>query len=321
MKKIVKKLKIIIVVSFLLLMGACAAKPPILLEDQNDVGLDDWVVVLLETLKSNEEIVDVLLSNANQDVEITYNIVDKRFVEVKPSTNFEPETAYLLEISLDNKQKYNLNINTVSRYVQDLNEIKEDFFIMPVIDDYDHYEAELMKERILSISPKILVSLYRAGVRMKLANGPITDEPELDYLKGVTPRGWEGTGMTWDDIPGAGGYDLPIARIGYSEPSIDHNHGAVNLELHELAHTVDNYITGSYQHSAISQMDEFIDIWDLEKYEVLPEDYFTLYIEEYFAEVFAMYYANEESHNDLQAYAPLTYEFISNLDYFVHLED
>ena len=126
--------------------------------------------------------------------------------------------------------------------------------------------------------------------------------------------------MTWDDVPGAGGYDLPIARIGYSDPKPENNHDTINLELHELAHTVDNYISGSVD-DPISFSDEFVEIWREEVYDILPYDYFINYVEEYFAEVFAMYYLNEESKSELKENAIKTYNFIDDLDRFTNLEN
>ena len=180
--------------------------------------------------------------------------------------------------------------------------------------NYDKIEANEMMDRVLKISPNILNSVYNAGVRMKLCDGPITNEPEFVRLRGITPRGWEGTGKTWDDIPGAGGHITPIARIGHSHPGTKSGHGTINLELHELAHSIDNYITGVYSSYSISSSSNFTDIWMNEVRGILPTEYFMLYREEYFAETFAMYYLSNSTKNELMKNAPRTYNFIMNLE-------
>ncbi len=240
-------------------------------------------------------------------------------IKFRPKSYFKANAEYVLTIKYSKKTTYLLNLSTISNLEQALIELEEIFFILPD-SDYDYVEANNMKKRILNISPKILMSMYRADVKMKLVNGPITDEPELNYLRGVVPRGWEGTGMTWDDVPGAGGYEMPIARIGYSEPGIWNNHDTINLELHELAHTVDNYISGDLS-EPISFSEQFISIWESEVEHVLNYYYFIEYPEEYFAETFAMYYLSEDSKAKLKALAPMTYDYIKDLDKFTNIKD
>ncbi|WP_458259920.1 anthrax toxin lethal factor-related metalloendopeptidase, partial [Staphylococcus hominis] len=65
------------------------------------------------------------------------------------------------------------------------------------------------------INNPILYSLYKNNVHIKLINFPITYLSEYSYLRGQIPRGWEGTGYTWDYVPGIGGNPV-VARIGYS---------------------------------------------------------------------------------------------------------
>jgi len=183
--------------------------------------------------------------------------------------------------------------------------ILNEFIILPT-SDYDSTIAQKMIDRISSIPTHILKTLVDKGAKMKLANNPITDEPEFAYLKGVTPRGWESTGKTWDDIPGAGGSYMTIARIGYSEPG--RGHGAINLELHELSHTIDNYL------GRISSSEEFQLIWKKEVKSVFGNNpYFVNYSEEYFAETMAMFYLGEDTKELLKNKAPLTYDFIDKL--------
>ena len=300
-------------------LSACAAPTVSILDDRHDVGLNEIVRVGFKNNNNKDVIDEIVLTLNGEELLVTYDTIGNNIVELKGSEYFKPKEIYHLEIILQSGKKYNLDFHTISQYAQDENDLRDNLFIMPVVEDYDVEEANIMKERILSVSPLILVSLYRSGVRMKFTNGPITDEPELEYLKGVTPRGWEYTGLTWDDVPGAGGYDTPIARIGYSEPLFENNHGSINLELHEFAHSVDNYITGEWNDNSLSSSDEFLDIWESEVEGILSDSYFINYNEEYFAEVFAMYYLDETSRLELVTYAPRTFDYIDNLDRFVEI--
>ncbi|MFU0824190.1 anthrax toxin lethal factor-related metalloendopeptidase [Clostridium sp.] len=171
---------------------------------------------------------------------------------------------------------------------------------------YDKLEAEKMIDRLKRIPYPILEELLESDVKIILSNTNITGVHEYTHLKGVTPRGWENTGKTWDDVPGAGGKPV-VARIGYSNPG--EAHGAVNLELHETAHAIDAYVFDN-----ISSSQSYKSIWNKEVYNLFGNDpYFVNYPEEYFAETFAMYYLDEEQNQILKEKAPLTYEFIKNL--------
>ncbi|OLS02617.1 cell wall-binding repeat-containing protein [Tissierella creatinophila] len=213
---------------------------------------------------------------------------------------------------------YNAVGDGVERYLNVIlktSSFKAKFFLLPKTGKYESVEAGKMMDRVMNISPKIINSIYNAGVRMKFCNGPITDEPEYRDLKGQVPRGWEGLGKTWDDVPGAGGTITPIARIGYSEPSTKNGHSSINLELHELAHSIDNYTQGSpYGGYKISNVSNFNDIWMGEVRNILPDFYYISYREEYFAEAFAMYYLSEETNSNLKKKAPKTHAFIKRLD-------
>lgn len=174
-------------------------------------------------------------------------------------------------------------------------------------ESYDKVEANNMISRLEKIPYSMLEELADENIKIILSNTNITEVEEYEHLKGVTPRGWEGTGKTWDDVPGAGGKAV-VARIGYSEPS--EAHGAINLELHETAHAIDEYVLKD-----ISSSKEFKKLWKQEVSNIFGENpYFVDYPEEYFAETFAMYYLNEKERGVLRDKAPLTYEFISNLE-------
>lgn len=176
--------------------------------------------------------------------------------------------------------------------------------IIETIDDFDQGEAARMKARIGRIHPSIINALYDRNLTIKLINFPLTDLLEYEFLRGEIPRGWENTGKTWDDVPGAGG-NPAVARIGYSNPS--EWHGTINLELHELAHLIDSHVFDYSSHTA-----EFSTIHKEEQAGFLQGVYFTN-AEEYFAESFSYYYLGGERKSKLQLHAPKTYKFISSL--------
>ncbi|NLW23545.1 MAG: S-layer homology domain-containing protein [Tissierellia bacterium] len=187
--------------------------------------------------------------------------------------------------------------------------VRDHLISLPEAGSYDEEKAQEMIDRIMGIDIRILAKWLSYGGEMRLINNNITDEPEFEYLKGEVPRGWEGTGYTWDDVPGIGGPRLVLARIGYSEYGMGHS--SICLELHELAHGLDLGVFG-----AISSTHEFKALQEKEKESIFGDhvnSYYFDYPDEYFAETFAYYYKSEESRKILQEKAPETYEFIRTL--------
>ncbi|WP_342387807.1 anthrax toxin lethal factor-related metalloendopeptidase [Salinicoccus bachuensis] len=171
---------------------------------------------------------------------------------------------------------------------------------------YDANEAQAMINRLARVDERILAHTNRAGVRIILMDQPLTELPEFEYLSGVTPRGWEGTGRTWDDVPGAGGYTT-AARIGYSNPG--NSHSTINLELHEYGHAVDSYAAGF----TVSESQAFRDLMAQEKDNLFRDHQVPNYFNtpgEYFAETFAMYYLGGNASARLAERAPQTYQFM-----------
>lgn len=173
---------------------------------------------------------------------------------------------------------------------------------------YDTNEAQAMINRLDMVDERILAHTNRAGVSIILMDQPLTELPEFEYLSGVIPRGWENTGRTWDDVPGAGGYTT-AARIGYSNPG--NGHSTINLELHEYGHAVDSYAAGF----TVSGSQEFMNIMAQEKGSLFYDHEVPGYFDvpgEYFAETFAMYYLGGEANARLAERAPMTYQFMES---------
>ncbi len=174
-------------------------------------------------------------------------------------------------------------------------------------DEYDTVEAGNMIDNIRHVPENYIEMMIEDGTRIRLINNPLTDEPEYTYLRGVVPRGWEATGRTWDDVPGAGG-ELIVARIGYSYSS--EFHGSHNLELHEIGHQVDDVVFAQY--GADSTTSLFAKLTD-EEADLFSGPYYE-YDEEFFAEAFTMYYLNDNTQRELKQKAPKVYDFFKNME-------
>jgi Pro-Pro endopeptidase len=173
---------------------------------------------------------------------------------------------------------------------------------------FDEIEAAEMIQRIGNIHPSILEKLVQENVQVKLFTGRLTDHPEFSYLKGKRPEGYSKHGPTWDEVPGIGGSKLVMAKIGHSKKG--QGHGSVNLELHELAHSIDHYVFGS-----IRTNKTYLKIWKKEAPLLFPgNSYFINFPEEYFAETFAMYYLSGETRDILKIKAPMTYQLLRHLE-------
>jgi hypothetical protein len=98
--------------------------------------------------------------------------------------------------------------------------------------------------------PLGLLSFFRAhGVHIVACRKSVTDV-EIS-LRGKTPRGWEGTGRTWDSVPGtflSNPGRVVIATVAAAggrqvTPRGPNTHGAFSLTIHESMHGFD-YSTG-----------------------------------------------------------------------------
>ncbi|MDQ0215851.1 hypothetical protein J2S13_002271 [Oikeobacillus pervagus] len=175
------------------------------------------------------------------------------------------------------------------------------------LDHYDVKEAMHIISRIDQLPPSLLKKVDRSGIKIQLFTGKLTDHPTVSDLKGQTPRGYHNKQTTWDQVPGIGGSKLVLVKIGSSERG--KGHGSINLELHELAHSIDRYIYNDPYWDL-----KFLTIWKKEVHKIFPHDsYFHKYPEEYFAEVFAMYYVDETARNELKSLAPETFHYILTL--------
>ncbi|MCM3703189.1 anthrax toxin lethal factor-related metalloendopeptidase [Paenibacillus macerans] len=198
-----------------------------------------------------------------------------------------------------------MNLAAIPAHAEDNQSLVDDIVVLPK-EDYNKSDAGKMLSRLSEIPASLLEGLKDNGVKIKLVNGKITDEPEFAQYKGVTPRGWEKTGLTWDDVPGVS-MNVVIVRIGYSNKGKGHN--GQNLELHETFHAIDRIVLNN-----ISSSLEFTEIWQKEANNDYSGDgYLSAYSNEYFAETSTLYFYSEETKKKLKEDMPLTYEFLDKL--------
>lgn len=170
----------------------------------------------------------------------------------------------------------------------------------------DVKEVKGILTRLDKLPQSILTKMVQEGIQLHLFQGKLTDQPTAQHLKGVIPRGYT-SNKTWDDVPGVGGSKVVLVKIGASEKG--NGHGSVNLELHELAHSIDRYV-----YDEIRSTPAYLKIWEQESNILFPgQTYFINYPEEYFAETFAMYYLGGETKRVLKERAPKTYAFVNSL--------
>lgn len=184
---------------------------------------------------------------------------------------------------------------------------------LPIVDQiivlpkqhFDEQEAAAMISRINSLPYSLLEKISNHGINLKLFIGKLTDNPTAIQYAGLVPRGYS-SNVTWDDIPGMGGSKVVLVKIGSSDKG--EGHGSVNLELHELAHSIDRYVFNE-----LSGSKEFLSVWEKEHEQLFPGNSYFLYPEEFFAESFAMYYLNNDTNELLRKKAPETFNLIKQL--------
>lgn len=174
-------------------------------------------------------------------------------------------------------------------------------------EEFDQQEAASIIRRLVLLPDSMIRKAVDSNIKVKLFEGNLTDNPSARHLKGIIPRGYTSK-RTWDQVPGIGGSRTVLVKIGSSEKG--KGHGSVNLELHELAHSLDRHVYGS-----IREEERFLEIWKRESRLLFPgRAYFLDYPEEYFAESFAMFYIGGLPARLLKEAAPQTYQYIEGLE-------
>ncbi|WP_077213691.1 anthrax toxin lethal factor-related metalloendopeptidase [Bacillus dakarensis] len=202
--------------------------------------------------------------------------------------------------------KYFSSNSAIKKSLQiDNADILNEIIVLPN-EPFDINEAAAIINRVDKLPHSLLMKIHGQHIIIKLFTGKLTDNPTADHLRGLIPRGYTSE-KKWDDVPGIGGGRTVLVKIGHSEEGM--GHGSINLELHELAHSIDQKVYQQLRYNP-----NFIEIWKQESSRLFPDSiYEQTFQEEYFAESFAMFYLNDESNRELKDKAPKTYEFIKHL--------
>ncbi len=186
-------------------------------------------------------------------------------------------------------------------------DILKEMIIVPEHTNFQEDEVIDIIKRLDQLPRQLLHKLQTSGIKVKLFQGKLTDNRTASHLKGIKPRGYKDVNRSWDEVPGIGGAKTVLVKIGHSQKG--KGHGSINLELHELGHSLQQLI---YQNAYLSG--EFMNSWRTEANNLFPgNDYFLSYPEEYFAECFAMYHYSDETQHILKERAPQTFLFFSTL--------
>lgn len=229
---------------------------------------------------------------------VVSSIIAGLFMSMITTSQASFDSIMLADYPKNSELYQRLNTDTSFEQINQMIELPKSLF--------DEKEAAAIINRIGNLPETLLKKSNKQGIILKLFTGKLTDNRTAQYLAGQIPRGYHSQ-TTWDEVPGIGGSQVVLVKIGYSEKG--KGHGSVNLELHELAHSIDSLV---YQ--SISKDKEFQLIWEEERGILFPgNSYFILHAEEYFAETFAMYYLNDVTREQLQKIAPQTYQFFKGL--------
>ena len=102
------------------------------------------------------------------------------------------------------------------------------------IEDYYSEIVQLHLTDLNKFPPDILKKIKDFGYRIRVGDKTVTDFSEAKHLKGLTPRGWESIGITWDDVAGCNNRSKRLVILGSGI------HGSSSLALHETAHAIDH---------------------------------------------------------------------------------
>jgi hypothetical protein len=158
---------------------------------------------------------------------------------------------------------------------------------------------------------KLLVELRKRDRGIELVADNVTNHPAMASYANVRPRGWE-EGRTWSEVPGAGATGNHGTIIAGN--SLHRGHGAVDLILHEVGHSVDRYFKDRDGTMDFSNTRMFSEVNQLTPFESLygtSASYERSNAEENFAEMFAYYFESEESRRHLQTQFPEGFRYMS----------
>jgi hypothetical protein len=165
-----------------------------------------------------------------------------------------------------------------------------------------HYNRALDS---LTRLPLALVERMKSrGKPLNLVAGVLTDHPAMAPMRGKTPRGWP-EGRTWEEVPGAATHQGAVIVVD----SQFAGHGAANLILHEIGHTVDYY----HGRGRLSESQKFKRLHEATPFSQLYSSSYTQHREENFAELFALYFQDRSSRENLRRQFPEAHTYLAEM--------
>lgn len=157
-------------------------------------------------------------------------------------------------------------------------------------------ELTLLSDAMLSV-------MRDKGIVVRLTAGGITQFEQHRSERGKVPAGWEGTGKTWDDVPGTGLHDA--VYLGSSALA----NGVYSLSIHETMHSIDLAVGLSRKSEKLAALYKdalaasYDDTDSLERYRRLNR-------REFIATAVDEYYCSEASRATLRKHYPQVYRYI-----------
>ena len=139
------------------------------------------------------------------------------------------------------------------------------------------------------------------GARIIFFNGPLTDQPEAEHLKGIQARGWP-EGSTYDKIIGVRIYKDVLVGI-----SGEFHHSKIyDALLHELGHVYDDIVGNKFYNTPLSHLPSMKTI-------IYKEPFKNHYFDdsyEYIANAFDLYYRSNQTKQRLEKQNPIIFSML-----------
>lgn len=155
------------------------------------------------------------------------------------------------------------------------------------------------------LSPDLLDVYRKHNVPIYLTGGTVTNFRQFSSLRGTTPRGWEGTGYTWDSVPGTGTED----GIFLGDSAKPNN--AASLSIHEGTHAIDRSLDFSDRSTPLNEL--YREELGRAAQRLDPNaNYRRSNIEEFLAVAVEEYYCNTKTRTNLLQRYPSMHNYVKN---------
>ncbi len=142
------------------------------------------------------------------------------------------------------------------------------------------------------------------GNKIIFFNGDLTDNPELNCLKGLVPRGWNKS--SWEKAAGIHNLKNKIIFIG-----VKGNYESMeDCGVHESGHCLDVYLGNLISGKPLSETEELNYVLKKEP----PKNVYYNIPEEFFADGFDDFYRNYNMRRNMKRKFPMKYNYFKDLE-------